>query len=122
VLGGGALLAGDPQHHDSLAQQQLGGQPGIPDRRPDVAVQQPLELVPVAALEDDFAKLQQHARLAGSLPRRPGHRDGIGDGHPSSLPALTAADACLAAEEQRHYPERTRLTPRPTLLRGVGGT
>jgi hypothetical protein len=93
VLRGRALLAGHLEHHHPLAQQELDGQPGVSYRRPDVALQQPLELVPVTALEDDLTQLEQHARLADGVARRPGDRDGIGNGHPSSLPASAPADA-----------------------------
>jgi hypothetical protein len=55
-------------------------------------VQQPLELLPVTALEDDLTQLEQHTRLADGLVRRPGDRDGIGNGHPSSLPASAPPD------------------------------
>ena len=83
-------LALHAEHDHPLAQQQLHGQLGVPHRRLDVALQQPLELLPVAALEHDFAKFEQHARLADGLLRRPGYRGGIGNGHPSSLPASAA--------------------------------
>jgi hypothetical protein len=87
VLRRGALPALHAEHYHPLARQQLHGQVSAPHRRPDIALQQPLELLPVASLEDDFAKFEQHARLADGLLRRPGYRGGIGNGHPSSLPA-----------------------------------
>jgi len=121
VLGGRPLLLGDADHDDALAQQQVDGQPGVAGRGPDVAVQQPLELVPVTALEDDFAEFQQHARLADGLLRRPGHRDGIGHGHPSSLPGPVAPQDRLAEGENQIIPNVRGLLPDHSCPAGGGG-
>ena len=59
------------------------------------AVQHPLELLPVASLEEDLALLEQHARLACDQSRRPGGGDRIGHGHLSSLPVPPPGQARL---------------------------
>jgi hypothetical protein len=94
VLGLGAVLAGHADQHDALAVQDLRRHPGVSHRVLDVALLQPLELLPVVPLEDNLAELQQNARLARCLPPgllsrllgSPGDRDRIGNGHPPSLP------------------------------------
>ena len=91
--GGTDLSARDPEHDHPFALPELD--PDIAHRAPDVVVQQPLELLPVPALEHDLAQLQQDARLRQLGLRSVAYVVG-GEGrrgHPPSLPAFGLAEA-----------------------------
>ena len=59
-----ALLGvGDADHDDTFALPDPHLDPEVAHGAPDVVVQQPLELLAIAAFKHDLAKLEQHARL-----------------------------------------------------------
>jgi hypothetical protein len=77
------LTVSDAQQDDPFSLPQIDGDADLAHRRPDVAVQYVLELLPVPPLEHDLAQLEQNTRLIRAFAR-------FGGGelwHPPSLPA-----------------------------------
>jgi hypothetical protein len=66
--GRAALLAVEhPQHDDAVPLPDVHGQVDLMQRGADVVLEHAGELLPVAALEDELAQLEQDARLVAAL-------------------------------------------------------
>jgi len=85
------VTVGQPEHHDAVAVPDPDRGGAIAQRPAQVGLQQALEVLPVATLEDDLAYLEQHAGLdagADFCGHAAGHRSCR---HLSSVPASWAA-------------------------------